>query len=248
VLARFDARRAAVARWLAVEPAGSARIHLVPDLAGMRAHVKRAPAWAAALVTPDDRMVIRLDRVDEQPNNSLELVLAHEVVHHVLNGLRPHRLPRWFEEGLCEYYSGVPFIPAGHGVERMAAAGNLPTLAEAEAMFAGDAEDAAMAYRVGRSAVTNFVKRFGEADLRQVLAEARTGKPFPRAFSGATGERLEPFEERWRAEVTPGIPFLLYLLLENLELALLCFGALVVAGGYVRWRLRRAKAMASLGE
>ncbi|MHC4957178.1 MAG: peptidase MA family metallohydrolase [Planctomycetota bacterium] len=246
--ARFDARRAAVARWLRIEPAGPARIHLVRDLDGMRAHVKRAPEWAAALVTPDDRMVIRLDRVDKQPNNSLELVLAHEVVHHVLNGLRPHRLPRWFEEGLCEYYSGVPFIPTGHGIERMAAAGNLPTLAEAEEGFSGDAADAAMAYRVGRSAVTNFFKRFGERDLRQLLAEVRTGKPFARAFRDATGEDVGPFEERWRAEVTPGIPFLLYLMLENLELTLLCFGALVVAAGYLRWRLRRTKAMASLGE
>ena len=35
-----------------------ARIHLVKDLDGMRAHVQRAPDWAAALVTPDDRMVI----------------------------------------------------------------------------------------------------------------------------------------------------------------------------------------------
>ena len=46
----------------------------------------------------------------------------------------------------------------------------------------------------------------------------------------------------------PRLPFLLFVLLENFQLTLLVIAALIVVAGYIRWRLRREKAMQSLGE
>ena len=39
-----------------------------------------------------------------------------------------------------------------------------------------------------------------------------------------------------------------FFVLENIELTLLVVGALIVVAGWIRWRLRREKAMQSLGE
>jgi hypothetical protein len=91
-----------------------------------------------------------------------------------------------------------------------------------------------------------YVRRFGDDGVRR-LVRASGEAPFDRAFAIATGEGLELFEQRWRSEVTPALPLWLFLLVENFDLALLCSAALLVAVGYARWRLRRARAMAALG-
>jgi len=57
---------------------------------------------------------------------------------------------------------------------------------------------------------------------------------------------LETFEERFREHVTPSLPFVLYLFFEQIGLALLAFGGLLVFFGWLRWRWRRERAMASL--
>ena len=63
-----------------------------------------------------------------------------------------------------------------------------------------------------------------------------------------TGVTLDEFETRWRGEVTPRLPFLLFVLLENFQLTLLVIAAMLVVAGYIRRRLGREKAMQSLGE
>jgi hypothetical protein len=72
------------------------------------------------------------------------------------------------------------------------------------------------------------------------------GVPFESAFRLVTGTTPAEFEQQFRERVTPKIPFLLYILLQNLEVSLLALGGVVIAIGYVRWRLRRERAMASL--
>ena len=214
-----------------------------------RAGGRAVPRWAVAIARRDDVLVFRLDRVDRDPGSALERVLTHEVVHQVLGhagGLPP---PRWFEEGLCVYRAGLPFLQAAYTVERLAAGGNLPTFAEAERAFAGsDPLAAANAYQVGHEAVIHFHRRFSTAALRRILRQLSEGVPFPSAFRLATGTSLASFEEDWRAHMTPSLPFLLYILVSNLEWSLICIGGLVVAGGYVRWRIRRERAMQELEE
>ena len=236
------------AEWLGRKPAGRVRVHLVDDLDGMRAVAgPGVPQWAVAVTRRDDLLVFRLDKVDKSPTESLPLVLKHELIHQALNHLARRRpLPRWFEEGLCVHHAGVAYLQPATSLERTAAAGNLPTFADADELFAGNARGAALAYEFGERAVREFLGRFGDDVLRRLLALFDGGRTFAAAFQEATGEPLGLFEKEWRASVTPKIPFWLFVILENIELALLCFGALIVAGGYVAWRLRRERAMQRL--
>jgi hypothetical protein len=243
----FAPRRAQTAAWVGLEPRGEVVIHLVEDHAGMReqggAHV---PEWAVAVCRRDDVLVFRLDLVDRSPSRSLLLVLAHEIMHQVLNHLEGDRLPRWFEEGLCVYNAGVPFLEIDTSLERAAAAGNLPPFHELDASFRADARTAGIAYKAGHSALIYFLRRFGATDLRALLKLVAEGRPFEESFAIATGKSLEEFEQAWRATVTPNVPYLLFVLLENIELTLLWAGALIVVAGYVRWRWRRERSLRSL--
>jgi len=249
----FPRRRARVARWLGVEAKGHPRIYLVDDHEGMRERAGAGvPDWAVAVTRRDDVLVFRLDRVGRSPAHSLDLVLKHEVVHQVITHLpggRPPRqaLPRWFEEGLCVHHAGVAYLEADTSLERLAAAGTLPGFADADAWFGRDGRSAAIAYRFGQAVVSHATARFGDGFVRRLFDELERGRAFEPAFRDATGVELAEFEEAWRADVTPSLPFVLFVLLENIELTLLVVGALLAALGYARWRWRREKAMDALG-
>ncbi|NJN14515.1 MAG: hypothetical protein HC813_02490 [Planctomycetes bacterium] len=194
----------------------------------------------------DDRLIFRLDRLGRSRGTTLRHVAAHEAVHQLIGHLGGFPLPRWFEEGLCVQYAGIPFFEIDHRLERLAAAGHLPTLAELEEAFRGDAGRAGVGYKMGEALVGAFLEQFGEGALRHLLEEVAKGRHFEAAFLGATGERLGSFDRRWRERMTPGIPLWLFLMLENLELTLLCFGAFAVVAGYIRYRWRREAALARL--
>jgi hypothetical protein len=243
----FAQRRDQAASWLGIEPSsGRVEVHLVPDHDAMTREAPGAPSWAVAVTLPHGAMVFRLDLVDRTLANSLDLVLKHETVHFLLDRGRVH-LPRWFEEGLCVFHAGAAYLDMDTTLERVASAGRLPRFASADRLFRGEAREAALGYRVGQRAVEEYVRRFGDEAVRGLVRAAARGAPFPDAFEEATGESLEAFERRWREEVTPGLPLWLFVIVENLDLTLLCLGALLVIAGYVRWRLRRSRAMDALG-
>jgi hypothetical protein len=197
-------------------------------------------------VATGDTIAFRLDLVDTDRAMSLDIVLRHEVVHFVLNR-SPARLPRWFEEGLAVHHAGVAYLEPDDSIERVAAAGRLPRFADANQLLRGGQGEAALAYEMGERAVASLVRRFGDDAVARLVRALEGGALFPAAFEEATGEPLDVFERKWREEVTPRLPFWLFVLAQNLELTLLCFAALLAAAGYLRWRLRRERAMAALG-
>lgn len=240
-------QRDRAAAWLGRTPEGVPTLHLVEDHRGMLRHAgPAAPEWAVAVARRDDVLVFRLDLLGRRPTTRLDLVAAHEAVHQVLAHLGGTPLPRWFEEGLCVHFAGVPFLESDFTVERLAAAGTLERLADADLSFRGDEVRAANAYRLGEAAVSRFLRRFGRPALHDLLRRLAERAPFERAFLESTGVGLERFEAEFRESVTPAIPFWLYVLVEDLELTLLVLGALLVAGAYVAWRLRRERAMQGL--
>ena len=243
----YPKSRRAAAAWLGLPARGEPELHLVPDYASMPSSGRsRSPKWAVAVALADDRIYFRLDVIDTTPANKLELVLDHEMVHQLLNHLGGARLPRWFEEGLCVTYAGLPFLETSGTLERSAAAHRLPTLAETGALFEGNASAAAKAYEIGQSAVRFLIDRHGHDALQRIVKAVGRGQPFEDAFARTTGEPLARFESVWRKQVTPWLPFWLYLFVSNLGLSLLWFGALLVFIGWLRRRLRRERDMASL--
>ncbi|MFQ5844950.1 MAG: peptidase MA family metallohydrolase [Planctomycetota bacterium] len=251
---RFPPRREEVAGWLGLPLHGSPVIVLVDDHEGMvREAGGPVPEWAVAVTLADDRLVFRLDRVGRGPHNATRVVLVHEAVHQALNQLRragrARPLPRWFEEGLCVHRAGASYLRTDYSVARTAAAGRLPPFEDADEGFrSADPHTAALAYEQGRSAVSFFLGEYRLPALRRLLRLVAEGASFRSAFARATGEELASFEERWRREVTPVLPFFLFVLMENIELALIGAAGLLVVVGYLRARRRRPAELAALGE
>lgn len=234
--------RPAVARWLGIPERGEPKYIFVRNHAEMKGVAGPAvPDWAVAVALGDDRIVFRLDRIDTAPANRLELVADHELVHQLLNHLGGERLPRWFEEGLCVSYAGLPFLETDASLELAASAGWLPKLSETDTMFRGDAGEAAKAYKMGHRAVTFLLTIRGDRAMRALLQRVSKGDPFPVAFQAATGMTVDAFEERWRDHITPSMPFLAYLLLQNIGSTLIVFGAFLVFIGWLIRRLRRRR-------
>lgn len=256
LLRSFPRRREEMAAWLGLPRVGSPVLILVADHEQLERELGgSAPEWAVAVTLPDDRLIFRLDKIDSNPNNSLTVVAVHEAVHQVLNQLRPmpgrpgRALPRWFEEGLCVYRAGAGYLQADFSVERTAAAGRLPALRDADAGFGSKHADvAARAYAQGRSVVAFFLREHGLGALQRLLRRSAAGDSFERAFVQATGEELQRFEVRWREEVTPWLPYPLFIIVENFELALLALAGVLVVLGWLRARRRRPAEMESLGE
>lgn len=245
--ALFPARRAAAEAWLGLRARGRARILLVRGRAGLVEAVGPAiPDWAVGATRGDDRIVLRLDRMERSRGTALHVVLAHETVHHVLNALPGSRLPTWFEEGLCVLFAGASALEIDDTLESMASAGRLPSLAEIDAAFVGDAGEAAVAYRAGAEAAEHFLHRFGAAALRDLLGRLSSGMPFPRAFPEAAGVSFEEFEREWRASLKPALPFPLFFLLKDIDLTLLAVGAVLVILAWRRAMRRRAHEMSRL--
>jgi len=230
-----------ISNWLGIPVKGYPRLYLVEDYDGMRLRAPGAPPWAVAVCRRDDVIVFRRDRIDRTPRAKLPIVLSHELVHHVIGHLGGLPLPRWFEEGLCVYHAGTSYFDTDTTLERLAAAGSLPSLADVDRNFAKDERSVAIAYQVGNSAITRFIERFGAPRLRQLLGHVRAGLPFQSAFYKATGENLSEFESEWRDDLMPGVPYLVFILLENIETTLFFFAALLVLFAWLRWRLYRRR-------
>jgi len=248
VLADFPKERASAAEWLGVTPVGRPVIHLVDGYRAMAAAAgPGAPAWAVAITRGDDLLAFRLDKLNRNRGSDLRTVLRHEIVHHCVNHFARGSLPRWFEEGLCVHWAGTAYLETSSSVESMAAAGRLPSLAAASQGFLADAQTAGASYKIGKSAVEYLLERHGADRLRKLLLLVGEGESFSDAFEKATGEGVFAFEEQWRRNVTPKLPFLVDFFFRHLELNLLVMaGVLVVIGG-VRKLRARPKEMRSLG-
>jgi hypothetical protein len=246
----YPVRRREAADWLGLEPSGRVTLRLVENGEEMaRALGAPAPPWAVAATRPGGLVVVRLDRVDASPGTALDVVLRHEAVHQLLDRLGPRRPAAWFEEGVCVWVAGGSYLVFESTVARLAAAGSLPSLAEIDGAFRGeDPAAAALAYEAARSAVGFFLARHGQHVVHRLLDSLRAGRPFDEAFRESSGESVADFERAWRAAVTPSLPFPLYVVLENLDLALLCFGAVLLTAGFLRYLRRRRSALAALDE
>ncbi len=237
----FSRRRALAGTWLGIRNHRPVTIHVVADYDGMVQQAPGAPEWATAVCRRDDVMVFRFDRVDRSLNDRLLLVLSHEVTHQLLTHLGGLPLPRWFEEGLCVHHAGVAYLELDTTLPRLGAARRLPTMEQANGYFLSDGRRAAIAYRFGHAAVQRMEREYGLEAIRHLLTRVSEGVPFESAFYDATSVNLGEFERDLHRELTPFLPYFLYIIASDLGSSLFAFGGLLVFFAYLRQRFRRKR-------
>jgi hypothetical protein len=125
----------------------------------------------------------------------MEKILAHEIVHTVINdAVREKYVPRWFHEGCAELYSGQWGFRNELYMSWMVVRGNLLSFRDIQDVFSRGSLDAGLAYDQSMIAVRRLVAMHGDKTLPLLLSSMREGKEFQSAFLAATGYSPEEFE------------------------------------------------------
>lgn len=140
-------------------------------------------AWIAA----EEEKEVRARYIETGP-------MAHEITHLFVDRIARGNCPRWFNEGVAQYWeyrlTGFNFGAAGSFP-----AGPAYTLCELDNF---DALDQNRAYRQSYSMVTYFAETGGRPAVLEVLSGLGAGKHLDEVMTDVTGSGVGEFYRNWR--------------------------------------------------
>jgi len=181
-------------------------------------------------------IVLDISRVYAKPF-SLEALLKHELCHLLLHRyIEKERLPRWLDEGVCQWASG--------GITELMALDGDPTLAKATLSdrlirienlerFPKDRQSLLLAYEESKSLVDYIVREFGKTGLLRVLEHLREGHSLDDSLLKGLSVTTDELEMKWRAYLKRKHTWFSYVR-RNLYVILFFLAALVTVYGFVR--------------
>jgi hypothetical protein len=200
------------------------------------------PEYASGVAYPELGLVL-LTLTPRYQNESFELtqVFRHELAHIALeDAVRPHPVPRWFNEGFAVMASGETSFERMWTLMNATLADRLIPLAQVERGFPNDENKASVAYAEASDVVRFLVRREDRHRFRALVRELQNGRTLDQAAREAYGVDLVTLEHEWREDVAKRYTFW----------PVLCSGTVVwmgVIGLFVMaWRKRRARSRATL--
>ena len=157
------------------------------------------PEWGVAAAMPGGRIVVS---PLEGQTHDLDRILAHEIVHAVMNdGARGRCVPRWFHEGCAQYLSGEWGVRNRLYMVVKVVRGELMTFEDIQNVFSAGYADAGLAYDQSMLAVRRLVGKYGEKVLPAILRGMGEGVDFAGAFHDATGLWPSEYERDYLVHV-----------------------------------------------
>jgi hypothetical protein len=171
-------------------------VTLIPD---SDPRARSTPVWIVGLASGSHDIAIFPERIGSYPNDSLESVVWHEVVHLALSaqaGDRP--VPRWFHEGVAmsvEQGWGVT-----NQVQLLLATVGHPGLADLGRLFDSETQpETDGAYLLAAALVSDLRQRHGAAVPGAIVDRVAHGALFADAFAMETGDTPdEAAEDAWQ--------------------------------------------------
>lgn len=218
-------------------------IVLVKDSASFR-KVSESDLVSAIAIPLKNRIVIDYSKMNISPF-TLEATLKHELCHLELHHHIPgERLPRWLDEGICQWVTG--------GLSEIITYGNRSTLRAAtlsnglisverlSESFPADGKDLILAYEESRSVVEYIEKEFGASGVLSILDHMGSGDSVEIAVQKSLSIPLGELEKRWRSSLVRKTLWLSYIS-DNLYEMLFLFSALIaICGFFVILKKKRA--------
>ncbi len=191
----------------------------------------------AFAVPGKDLIVIDYSKMGRHPY-TVDVTLKHELCHLELHHhIASERLPRWFDEGICQWVTGGygELIEGGsHEVLTQAVmSGRLLSIDRLTASFPSDGRDMLLAYEESRSIVDYLQRRFGVSAVQRILEQMSRGADLERAVYMSFSVSLDEVEKKWRASLSTKSAWLYYLR-ENLYEILFVFAALLAVWGFLK--------------
>jgi hypothetical protein len=214
-------------------------------LMGQRAHFQsmaESPLTVAFAVPDKGLIVMDHSRMRTDPF-SLEDTLKHELCHLLLHQhIGDDRLPRWLDEGLCQWVSGgIPDIVLDQKRSRLNRAilsGRTIPMRALSAGFPRDAERLTLAYEQSKSFVLFLVGRFGREGIVRMLERMRQGLSVERALESSFSVSLVELERDWQRSLRKRMTWFVYVSYHLYEI-LFALMALISIAAAVKLVLRR---------
>jgi len=131
-------------------------------------------------------------------------LIAHEILHILLQHKLDEtgaRAPRWLHEGLAKYATGDLPMEEHQLLGQAAAGGELLSINELEAAFAGPPEQVSLAYAQSYTLVDYLASLEGKAGLSGFLDELGNIGEVDRALIRAYRMPISQLEEQWLREI-----------------------------------------------
>lgn len=233
VLRIYPAVRSELVKDLGWETAFQAHIVLVKDHASFR-KASGSDLVTALAIPREDLIVIDYSKMGTHPF-TLGVTLKHELCHLELHhAISADRLPRWFDEGICQWVTGGfgELISDGSrsGLREAVLSKRLVSIEGLAAGFASDGKDLILAYEESRSIIDFIKKKYGTSGLHNILEQMRNGDDLEKAVRNGLSVSLEKLEAQWRASLSPGSAWLFYLRDYLYEILFLAAALLTICG------------------
>jgi hypothetical protein len=169
--------------------------------------------------------------------------LEHELCHLVLHDyIRPDLLPKWLDEGVCQWVSGSLGEVLAGGWESTFPAAELSNrsipLRRLTDGFPADQRSMLLAYRESREFVEYLVTRYQKLGLLSILNRLREGDLLEYAVQSSLAVPLHEIESEWRAQQSTRSVWLIWLS-RNLYEILFFLCALLAVGAFVKLLIKK---------
>ena len=210
-------------------------IILVKDRAGFKA-VAGSDLVTALAIPQDNLIMMDATKMNVYPF-TLRVTLKHEMCHLALHHHIAHeKLPRWFDEGICQWVSG--------GLAEIMADGNRSVLREAFLSnslisidqltdnFPSDGRAMILAYEESKSIVEYTEREFGVSGVRRILEHMSSGDNLEDSVQKSLSISLYELKKRWKSSLADKTLWVSFIG-DNLYEILFLFAAVITVYGFI---------------
>lgn len=181
-------------------------------------------------------IVLDISRAYTKPF-TLEATLKHELCHLLLHrNIEMERLPRWLNEGVCQWASGgIAELMAnneGRALARATISDSLISIRELE-RFPMDERSLILAYEESKSFVEYIVSEFSKRELLQILENLKEGYSINESMQKSLSMPTSELESNWHAHLKRRHTWFSYLS-HNLYTILFFLAAIATVYGFMR--------------
>lgn len=164
---------------------------------------------------------------------SLESTLTHEFCHLLLHD-HISNIPRWLDEGLCQWASGgfdeIIYNLRQSALNQASMTGNFIPFESLNSGFPRSEQARILAYEQSKSFVTYLVRHFGEHKLLEFLNQMAHGEIFGDAFYNVYRTSLDQMELSWKESIRKDLTWFTYLSNHLYELLFVAAAFLTIIG------------------
>jgi hypothetical protein len=190
-----------------------------------------------AFAMPDkDLIVLDISRVYSKPF-TLETTLKHELCHLVLHqGVREENIPRWFDEGVCQWASGgIAELMRDESDKSLAKAvvtDRLMSLNDLD-RFPLDGEALILAYEESKSVLEYIAGKYGKESIMHMIDYLKQGGSINGSIAKSLSISQGELEKNWQAHIKRKYTWYAYMS-NNLYIILFTLAGLITIYGFIR--------------